>query len=192
MSYSKDSLNIWSSTPVPRFRAWPRRSCRSCRQTARERNRGRVAKGATAITYVKSVVVDSGFLIGLFDETDSFHARCRAFLKGYRGRFMTTEAVITEALAMLSVKQQWRCLEWLGDSARAGLLLVDREPLDFRNLEKLARKYHDQPMDFADASVVLLATRTGTREILTADKRDFAVYRLGSQARFIDVLSQQT
>jgi predicted nucleic acid-binding protein len=31
------------------------------------------------------------------------------------------------------------------------------------------------PLDFADASVVLLAMRADVREILTADRRDFAV-----------------
>lgn len=138
---------------------------------------------------MRSVVVDSGFLIGLFDETDPLHPRCRAFLKDYRGRFLTTEAVLTEALALLSSAQQLRCLDWLGDASRARLLDVDREALDLRAIEKLARKYADQPMDFADASVVLLATRTGIREILTADRRDFAVYRLGGRARFIDVLA---
>jgi predicted nucleic acid-binding protein len=138
---------------------------------------------------VKSVVVDSGFLIGLFDETDPLHRRCREFLKDYRGRFLTTEAVLTEALALLATAQQLRCLDWLADASRAGLLEVNREPLDFRAIEKLARKYADQPMDFADASVVLLAMRAGVREILTADRRDFAVYRLAGKARFIDVLA---
>lgn len=138
---------------------------------------------------MRSVVVDSGFLIGLFDETDPLHSRCRAFLRDYRGRFLTTEAVVTEALALLSHAQQMRCLDWLGDAAQAGLLAVDREPLDFRAVEKLARKYADQPMDFADASVVLLASRSGVREILTADRRDFAVYRLAGRMRFIDVLA---
>lgn len=138
---------------------------------------------------MRSIVVDSGFLIGLFDETDPLHLRCREFLRDYRGRFLTTEAVLAEALALLSTQQQLRCLAWLGDAAQAGLLIVDREPLDFRAVEKLARKYADQPMDFADASVVLLAMRSGVREILTSDRRDFAVYRLGGRARFIDVLS---
>jgi hypothetical protein len=138
---------------------------------------------------VRSIVVDSGFLIGLFDETDPLHLRCREFLRDYRGRFLTTEAVLTEALALLSTVQQLRCLTWLGDAAQAGLLVVDREPIDFRAVEKLARKYADQPMDFADASVVLLAMRSGVREILAADRRDFAVYRLGSRTRFADVLS---
>lgn len=140
---------------------------------------------------MRSVVVDSGFLIALFDETDPLHERCREILRDYRGRFLSTEAVLTEALALLSAAQQFRCLDWLGDAARAGLLDVDREPLDFRSIEKLARKYADLPMDFADASVVLLATRTGVREILTADRRDFAVYRLAGRARFVDVLAER-
>ena len=138
---------------------------------------------------MRNVAVDSGFLIGLFDETDPLHKRCREFLRDYRGRFITTEAVLTEALALLSIDQQLRCLDWLADAAHAGLLDVDREPLDFKAIGKLARKYADQPMDFADASVVQLATRTGVREILTADRRDFAVYRLPGKARFIDVLA---
>lgn len=139
---------------------------------------------------MRNVVVDSGFLIGLFDETDPLHGRCREFIRDYRGGFLTTEAVLTESLALLSPRQQLRYLEWLGDASSAGLLAVDREPLDFRAVEKLARKYADQPMDFADASVVLLAMRRGVREILTADRRDFAVYRAGGRARFIDVLSE--
>jgi predicted nucleic acid-binding protein len=137
---------------------------------------------------VRSVVVDSGFLISLFDERDPLHRRCRDFLRDYRGRFLTTEAVIAESLALLSTKQQWRCLEWLGDAVQAGLIVIDREPVDFRAIEKLARKYADQPMDFADASVVLLAMHSGVREILTADRRDFAVYRLRGRTRFVDVL----
>ncbi|HEY3657967.1 MAG TPA: hypothetical protein VGL34_23575 [Steroidobacteraceae bacterium] len=140
---------------------------------------------------MKNVIVDSGFLIGLFDETDPLHSRCRGFLRDYRGRFLTTEAVMTETMALLSTKQQWRCLEWLGNAAQAGLLRVDREPLDFRSIEKLSRKYADQPMDFADASVVLLAMRSGIREILTADRRDFAVYRMGGRTRFVDVLADK-
>ena len=127
----------------------------------------------------------------LFDETDPLHQRCRAFLRDYRGRFLTTEAVLAEALALLSTAQQFRCLEWLGDAGRAGLLGVDREPLDFRSIEKLARKHPGQSMEFADASVVLLATRTGVRAILTADRRDFAVYRRAGRARFIDVLADR-
>ena len=137
---------------------------------------------------MRSVVVDSGFLIGLFDDRDPLHRRCRDFLRDYRGRFLASEAVLAETLALLSVEQQLRCLDWLGDAAQIGLLVVDRTPLDFRAVEKLVRKYADQPMDFADASVVLLAMRAGISEILTADQRDFSVYKLGGKTRFVDLL----
>lgn len=139
---------------------------------------------------MRSIVVDTGFLIGLFDETDPLHLRCRAFLRDYRGRFLTTEAVLAEAFALLADEQRLRCLEWLASSSHAGLLEVEREPIDFRSIEKLLQKYSSLPMDFADASLVLLATRTGVSEILTSDQRDFSVYRLGNRARFIDVLAQ--
>jgi len=140
---------------------------------------------------VRSVIVDAGFLIGLFDEKDPLHVRCREFLRDYRGRFLCTEAVLVETFLLLSQNQQLRCLEWLADATGAGLLQVDRAAIDFGGLEKLMRKYADQPMDYADASVVLLATRAGVKEILTADQRDFEVYRLGAKTRFIDVLRQR-
>ena len=137
---------------------------------------------------MRSVIADSGFLIALFDERDALHLRCREFLRGYRGRILTTEAVLTESLSLLSPDQQLRCLDWLCDAAHIGLVAVDRSAVDFRGAEKLTRKYADQPMDFADASVVLLAARTGVKEILTADERDFSVYRIGGKTRFVDVL----
>ena len=139
---------------------------------------------------MRSVIVDPGFLVALFDERDPLHLRCREFLRDYRGRFLTTESVFAETLSLLAVDQQLRCLDWLGDSAQVGLLVVDRAALDFRAIERLTRKYSDQPMDFVDAALVLLGMRAGVKEILTADERDFQVYRLGGKARFTDLLRE--
>ena len=38
-------------------------------------------------------------------------------------------------------------------------------------------KYADTPMDFADATLVLLAEALGQSEILTLDRRGFSVFR---------------
>jgi predicted nucleic acid-binding protein len=43
-------------------------------------------------------------------------------------------------------------------------------------------------MDLADASLVLLASRLGIREILTIDRRDFDLYRLLDGREFVQVL----
>ena len=39
-------------------------------------------------------------------------------------------------------------------------------------------------MDFADASLVVLAEDIGTNLVLTTDQRDFSIYRIGGRKRF--------
>ena len=46
------------------------------------------------------------------------------------------------------------------------------------------RKYHDQPMDFADATLVYLAERETLNTVLTVDFDDFETYRIAGRRRF--------
>ena len=39
-------------------------------------------------------------------------------------------------------------------------------------------------MDYADASLIVLAEELGTDLIFTTDRRDFRVYRIGGRKRF--------
>jgi predicted nucleic acid-binding protein len=39
-------------------------------------------------------------------------------------------------------------------------------------------------MDYADATLVALAEELGSTHVMTADRRDFSVYRLASGAAF--------
>ena len=55
-------------------------------------------------------------------------------------------------------------------------------------LDRLLRQYRDRPMDLADASLVLLAERTGLTEILTIDRVDFDIYRLADGRSFEQVM----
>jgi|SRR6185295_12794715 len=50
--------------------------------------------------------------------------------------------------------------------------------------EALVKKYSDLPMDFADATLVVLAEELGTDLVFTTDYRDFGVYRAGGKRRF--------
>lgn len=50
-------------------------------------------------------------------------------------------------------------------------------------MDVLMRKYHDVPMDLADASLVVVAEQSGVRQILTLDS-DFFVYRLSDGSAF--------
>ena len=71
-----------------------------------------------------------------------------------------------------------------------GLLLVhDIQEENYGRLFELMEQYQDRPMDLADASLVLVAERTGARKILTLDS-DFLFYRIKSKDTF-EVISVQ-
>jgi len=51
------------------------------------------------------------------------------------------------------------------------------QPSELREAAALMDRYSDIPMDFADATLVLLAEAIGVHDILTLDRRGFAVFR---------------
>jgi hypothetical protein len=55
---------------------------------------------------------------------------------------------------------------------------------DLASLHDLMTKYHDRPMDFADATLVHLAERESLSTVLTVDFDDFETYRVGGRRRF--------
>jgi uncharacterized protein len=59
-------------------------------------------------------------------------------------------------------------------------------------LDELMAKYADLPMDFADASLVLLAEHLGHGRILSTDVRDFRTYRWKQHAPFENLLLTST
>ena len=54
---------------------------------------------------------------------------------------------------------------------------------DLPDIEALMRKYHDRPMDFADATLVHLAQRESLSTVFTIDHDDFETYRVGRRKR---------
>jgi uncharacterized protein len=54
---------------------------------------------------------------------------------------------------------------------------------ELNRMTELMARYEDTPMDFADASLVVLAERTGIKTVFTFDS-DFAVYRINGKDPF--------
>ena len=63
------------------------------------------------------------------------------------------------------------------------LVVYEIQEQDYPRLLELMEQYQDRPMDLADASLVLVAERTGFRRILTLDS-DFLFYRIANQGTF--------
>jgi len=124
---------------------------------------------------VKSTFIDAGPLIALFSPRDKYHDRALSFLENYQGKLVTTWPVITEAYYMLDFdgRAQVGLLEWLN---RGAVEIYDIHQHEIQDLVDLTEKYHDLPMDLADATLLQAANQLHLQEIITIDS-DFNVYR---------------
>lgn len=124
---------------------------------------------------MKSILIDAGPLIALFDKSDHYHTQSVAFIKNLKGRLFTTWPVITEASHLLgfSIKAQLALLEWVN---RGGLNIIEIEHYHLARIIELSEKFKDVPMDLADATLIVAAETTSIKEIATIDS-DFYIYR---------------
>lgn len=133
---------------------------------------------------MRSILLDTGPIVAYLDRTESAHSWARKSLLATEGNLVTTSAVITEAMHFLSPIPN-------GPSALSAF--VEQGPVqvfDFCGAADLKRavgrmaRYSDTPMDFADATLVLLAEAVDSDDILTLDRRGFRTYRWGRNRAF--------
>lgn len=131
--------------------------------------------------YVRALA-DTGALLAYLDAADRWHDRCRATLDQLRLPLTTSTAVLTELFHLVGDSSRELDLTW--KFVRSGALVVAPiADLDLPEIEALMRKYHDCPMDFADATLVHLAQRESLFTIFTIDHDDFETYRVGGRKR---------
>ncbi|MGC3983883.1 MAG: PIN domain-containing protein [Pseudorhodoferax sp.] len=136
-----------------------------------------------------NTLADSGYFVGLFNPKDHHHGRCKAFFETYAGVTTTTWAVFVEVSALLTHARQKAFFAWAASSQALGHLRIASPPADaVAALWQMMDKYEDLPMDFCDASLVYLALHLKIHRIATTDVRDFSVYRLPGNKRFVHVL----
>lgn len=133
-----------------------------------------------------TAIVDTGPLAAWFRGNDPFHAAADRFFRHFDGGLLTTWPVVVEVTHLLRPDAQLLFLAWL---RKGGAEVVDIEAADLEPIERLIAKYRDQPMDFADATLVLLADRTGVNDVITLDRRQFDVYRFRGNRRFNNVFA---
>jgi predicted nucleic acid-binding protein len=134
---------------------------------------------------VRSILVDAGPLIALFDRDDAHHEAIKDLLRRTSGRLITTWTVLTETSHLLDfdVRAQVDFYGWVADG---GVLVHDLPVAALERIMDLVAKYRDRPMDLADATLVVAAEALGITEIISID-HDFDIYRTADRAWFVDL-----
>lgn len=124
------------------------------------------------------VLVDTGFLIALFDVGDTLHDSAKMMLKALEQRsgtwLKTVWPVIVETCFFLGPKGKSAFLHWI---ERGAVVIRPIEITDLAMIIATLNRYADQRIDFADACLIWLAGQEKTQRILTSDRRDFSIYR---------------
>ena len=140
---------------------------------------------------LKRWLIDTGPFVAYLDRADPMHRSTTARLDDFVGQLLTTPAVVTETMY------------FIGDDAEGPVsfarLLVNANvhigdmsrPADILAAATLMKRYRDTPMDFADATMVLLADQLGVTDIATLDRRGFSTYRTAKGKRFRLVLDEE-
>lgn len=130
-----------------------------------------------------SALLDTGAILALLDRDDRWHEACVAAFASLRLPLLTSAAVLAEVFHL--VGDQWRDVAAAWRFLRCGAVTV--APIDDADLAALAAlmaRYHDRPMDFADATLVHLARRESLSTVFTIDHDDFETYRIAGRRRF--------
>ena len=134
-----------------------------------------------APVYIKALA-DTGALLAYLDAADRWHERCRLAFGQFRLPLTTSTAVLTELFHLVGDSPREIDITW--KFVHSGALTVapisDR---DLPDIEALMRKYHDRPMDYADATLVHLAQRESLSTVFTIDHDDFDTYRVAGRKR---------
>ena len=134
---------------------------------------------------MRSILVDAGPLIALFNRDDAHHAAMRGLLRDTAGRLITTWPVVTETSHMLDFEPRAQ-LDFYRWVAAGGVVLHEVPQEAIGRIIELVEKYGDRPMDLADATLVVAAEALGIQEIVSID-RDFEIYRIAGRERFVNL-----
>lgn len=120
-------------------------------------------------------LIDSGPIIALFDSKDKYHKPIMKFMQSYEGSLLTTWAVLTEVIYLLSfsVQAQQDVLEWIN---RGSLTLKDISSNDIKYIKERILKYSNIPMSLADVSLMCISEKERIKHIISIDS-DFSIYR---------------
>lgn len=130
-------------------------------------------------------LIDAGPLVAVLNRNDDYYGECVRLFRALSRPFYTTLPVLGEAMYLLGKRVGWAAQEGLWKLILHGDLVLEHPTsADLLRMSELMSKYHDRPMDFADASLVALAERLSLDRIFTVDRRDFSVYRLHGKKPF--------
>ena len=124
------------------------------------------------------IVVDAGGLLAAIDGSQRLHAATAAALRGAGEPRLLSPFVLAELDYLLTTRVSASSARaFLGEVARGAYQLEPFGQDDVEQALAILKRYSDLDLGLADASLVVLAERHATLDLLTLDERHFRAVR---------------
>jgi predicted nucleic acid-binding protein len=125
-----------------------------------------------------ALVLDTSGLLAVLDSDQRLHEPAREAFGGYDGPLLLSPFVLAEMDYLLTTRVgRGAELALLSEIARGAYRLEPFSAQDVARAVAVIERYPDLEVGLADASVVVLANRYDTLDVLTLDERHFRVLR---------------
>ncbi len=133
-------------------------------------------------------ILDTGPLVAYLNPKDPSYREVKGVIEGHAGRLVTSSAVITETMFFM-VEQRNGPAHFVDFLETGQVKIIEFcQTVDLARAVDLMNKYSDTPMDFADATLILLADLLNQHKICTLDRRGFRTFRTPKGKRFTLVM----
>ena len=127
---------------------------------------------------LNKILIDSSFLISLYDKDALAYDEVKEIAKFYRGQFLVPQVVLTEVVYLLKrdagVPGAVTFLNEFTDSLPD---LQDVTVEDLQRVKEIMQQYASAKLDFVDCCIMTLSERLTVTQVCTLDRRDFAIFR---------------
>jgi uncharacterized protein len=130
---------------------------------------------------MKNILADTGPIVALLRKRDPHHRATVRWITKNTHRLLSTWPVVVEACYFLDLRGKRSLFQLI---ERGALVIAAMTPSDVSAFASIMSTYDDREVDLADASLVLLAERSGTTDIITIDRADFSTFRLTRNRAF--------
>jgi uncharacterized protein len=131
------------------------------------------------------ILLDTSGLLSAIDESQRHHAACAEVLSEAIPPLLLSPFVVAELDYLLATQVDSRAQLALLDEVACGVYRLEAfSAHDVATAGDIMRRYTNLAIGLADASIVVLAQRHDTRDVLTLDERHFRVLRASGGKRF--------
>lgn len=124
------------------------------------------------------ILVDSSFLIALYDEDSDDYEEARLAADLYFGEFVVPQVALTEVIYLLRRELGMRgALLFLDEFNASRMILQDVDKVDLIRARGIMAEYIDARLDFVDCCIMALSERLKVTQVFTYDERDFSIFR---------------